>query len=803
MTALPLETLRDPRHFMAQIDAPTDAPAPGQETHHYDGAVGGWGSLKGLSAVVLREKPHAITLGEQLLRQNKPGGFMCVSCSWSKPAEPNPAEFCENGAKATAWDLTRHRCTPDFFAEHTLTELRGWPDFDLEHQGRLTSPMRYDPTTDKYIECAWETAFAEIGRELKALDPKSVIFYASGRASLETSYMYGLFARMYGCNNLPDSSNMCHESTSVGLKQSIGSPVGTIKLKDFQHTDCILFFGQNVGSNSPRMLHELQPCARRGVPIITFNPLRERGLEKFTNPQSPLQMVTGSSTSLSTQYHQLRAGSDIAAMTGMCKWLIERDDAAMAAGGERVLDHAFIREYTSGYDAFAAFCRAADWADIERETSLSRADIEAAASVYASSKAVILVYGMGLTQHRFGVQNVHMACNLLLLRGNIGKPGAGPCPVRGHSNVQGQRTVGITEKPELAPLDKLAQQFGFEPPRDKGRNTVEACEGILNGEISGFVSLGGNFVRAIPDTERMEHAWRKLRLSVQVATKLNRSHLVPGEVTYLLPCLSRIERDVQASGSQIVTAEDSTSVIHASFGEVEPSSKQLLSETRIVAELAKATLRPNPKLDWEAWTGDYSKVRDAIAETYPQWFADFNAKLSKPGGFYRSNKARKRDFSDTQTGRAMFFLPGRLSATGFSDEPGVLRLMTLRSNDQFNTTIYGYEDRLRDVSGTRDIVFMNPEDIKQFGLTDGATVGLSTQTLDGICREKHGLKVFAYNIPRGCLGAYYPECNVLVPLAHHAEESKVPAGKSVPVRIIQSRHADCASTSARVETIST
>lgn len=755
-----------------------------KKVHHYDGAVGGWGSLKGLSAIVLREKPHSVALGVELLRQNKHGGFMCVSCAWGKPEKPNPAEFCENGAKATAWDLTRHRCTPEFFAEHTLTELRGWPDFDLEHQGRLTSPMRYDPKTDKYVPCDWEEAFAEIGYELKGLNPKSVVFYASGRASLETSYMYSLFARMYGCNNLPDSSNMCHESTSVGLKQALGAPVGTVKLEDFEHTDCILFFGQNVGSNSPRMLHELQPCARRGVPIITFNPLRERGLEEFTNPQSPLQMVTGSSTSISTQYHQLRAGSDTAAMTGMCKYLIECDDAAVAADKPPVIDHSFIREYTSGFEEFAAYCRAAKWSEIEAETLLSRADIEAAAETYANAKAAIVVYGMGLTQHRLGVQNVHMVCNLLLLRGNIGKPGAGACPVRGHSNVQGQRTVGITEKPELAPLDKLATQFGFEPPREKGRNTVEACEGILNGEVRGFISLGGNFVRAIPDTDRMEEAWRKLRLSVQIATKLNRSHLVPGEVTFLLPCLSRIERDVQTGGPQIVTMEDSTSVIHPSRGDVEPSSPDLLSETTIVAGLAKATLEPNPKLDWTAWVADYAKVRDAIAETYPQWFADFNAKLKKPGGFYRANKARKRDFSDTKTGRAMFFPPKHLSATGFADEPGLLRLMTLRSNDQFNTTIYGYEDRLRDVSGTRDVVFMNPLDIHRFGLVDGQIIGLSTQADDAVKREKRGLKVFAYGVPPGCIGAYYPECNVLVPLSHHAEESKVPAGKSVPVRII-------------------
>jgi molybdopterin-dependent oxidoreductase alpha subunit len=770
---------------MSTPDTLAEPPVVDAPIHHYDGAVGGWGSLKGLTAVVVREKPMPVTLGEELLRQNKQDGFMCVSCAWAKPEKPNPAEFCENGAKATAWDLTRHRCTPEFFAEHTLTELRSWPDFDLEHQGRLTAPMRYDATIDKYVPCQWEDAFSEIGRELKALQPKSVVFYASGRASLETSYMYGLLARMYGCNNLPDSSNMCHESTSVGLKQALGAPVGTIKLEDFEHTDCILFFGQNVGSNSPRMLHELQPCAKRGVPIITFNPLRERGLEQFTNPQSPLQMVTGSSTSISTQYYQPRPGSDIAVMTGMCKWLIERDDAAVDAGGTRVLDHEFIATYTSGFEDFAAFCRSAEWTAIENETSLSRADIETAAETYAKAKAVILVYGMGLTQHRFGVQNVHMACNLLLLRGNIGKPGAGPCPVRGHSNVQGQRTVGITEKPELAPLDKLASQFGFEPPREKGLNTVEACEGLLKGEVRGFISLGGNFVRAIPDSVRMEKAWSSLRLSVQIATKLNRSHLIPGEVTYLLPCLSRIERDVQASGPQTVTMEDSTSVIHPSVGDVEPSSNDLLSEAKIVAEIAKAVLPVNPKLDWTVWTADYAKVRNAIAESYPQWFKNFNARLGELGGFYRNNKARQRDFSDTKTGLAMFIPPTQLSATGFADAPGLLRLMTLRSNDQFNTTIYGYDDRLRDVSGTRDVLFMNPADIAAFGLKEGNEVGLSTSAEDGLIREKHGLRVFSYDIPRGCVGAYYPECNVLVPVGHYAEESKVPAAKSVPVRIVQ------------------
>ena len=766
---------------MTVADGTDTSAGHGLDTHHYDGAVGGWGSLKGLSAVSLREQPNPVTLSAQLLRQNKQDGFVCVSCAWAKPEPASVVEFCENGAKATAWDLTRHRCTPAFFAAHTLSELRTWKDFDLEHQGRLTAPLRYDSEADKYVECGWDDAFAAIAQELKALDPKSVVFYASGRASLETSYMYALLARMYGTNNLPDSSNMCHESTSVGLKQSLGAPVGTVTLDDFEHTDCILFFGQNVGANSPRMLHELQPAAQRGVPIVTFNPLRERGLEEFTNPQSALQMVTGSSTSISTQYHQLRAGSDIAAMTGMCKWLIEQDDIQ-----GNLLDHAFIAEHTHGFADFAAFCRAAEWRAIEAETGLPRAAIEQAATTYAKSTACILIYGMGLTQHRFGVQNVHMACNLLLLRGNIGKPGAGACPVRGHSNVQGQRTVGISEKPELVPLDKLASQFGFSPPRDKGLNTVEACEGILDGRVRGFISLGGNFIRAIPDTARMEPAWNRLRLSVQIATKLNRAHLVPGEVTYLLPCLSRIERDEQDGIVQMSTMEDSTSVVHGSIGNVAPSSDKLLSETAIVARLAQALLSPNPKLDWERWSMNYALVRDAIAQTYPQWFDDFNTKIKRKGGFHRPNKARQRDFSDTESGKANFFAPTGLSATGFADAPGLLRLMTLRSNDQFNTTIYGYEDRMRDVHGTRDVVFMNPDDITAFGLIDGGEISLATESADGVARKKDGLKVFAYNIPRGCIGAYYPECNVLIPVGHHADESKVPAAKSVPVRIVGS-----------------
>jgi molybdopterin-dependent oxidoreductase alpha subunit len=746
----------------------------------YKGPAGGWGSLQGLTKVMRRAGDAPL---DQLARQNKPRGFMCVSCAWAKPAEPHPAEFCENGAKATIWDLTPRRATPDFFARHTVSELLDWSDYDLEQTGRLTDPMRYDAASDRYVPCDWDEAFRGIAEALRGVDPMSAVFYCSGRASLETSYMYALLARMYGSQNLPDSSNMCHESTSVGLKQSIGAPVGTVTLEDFETTDCIVFFGQNAGSNSPRMLHQLQRAARRDVPIITFNPLRERGLETFVNPQDPFQMLTQRETRISSQYHQVKAGGDLAAITGLCKWLIEADDAARARGDPPVLDIAFIAEHTRGFPEFAAFCRGTSWSEIERESGLTQAHLAMAAETYANSKAAIGIYGMGLTQHRFGVANVNMVCNLMLLKGNVGRRGAGLCPVRGHSNVQGQRTVGITEKPELAPLDRLKELYGFEPPREEGMSTVDVCEGVLNGKVRAFIGLGGNFLRAAPDGPRVEAAWRGLDLTVQIATKLNRSHLVNGKRAYLLPCLSRIERDMQASGPQTVSMEDSTSCIHASDGERPPASPNLKSEPAIVAGIAQALLEPNPRVDWAGWVADYSRVREAIEATYPQWFRNFEARFRKPGGFHRGNKARERDFSEAPQGKANFVVPPALSATGFEDGAEVFRLMTLRSNDQFNTTVYGYDDRFRGVLGTRDVVLMNRRDMERLGLAEGEVVALSTVSNDGLARTKPGLRVTPYDIPEGCLGAYYPECNVLAPVWHHARESKTPAVKSIPVRI--------------------
>jgi len=742
----------------------------------YDGPAGGWGSLRSVAEILPREG-NAIAVSRELIRQNKTDGFACVACAWAKPANAHPAEFCENGAKATAWELTSHRADADFFIGHCVADLRGWTDYALEEQGRLTEPLRYHAATDRYLPIPWATAFAEIGAELQSLDADSVVLYSSGRASLETSYMFALFARLYGTNNLPDSSNMCHETTSVALKARIGVPVGTTKLEDFEHCDAIFFFGQNVGSNAPRLLHPLRSAAKRGCKIITFNPLVERGLERFTDPQNPIEMATRGETRISSQYHQVRAGGDIAVLMGLCKYAVEADDRA----GD-VLDHAFIAEHCHGFDVFAAAARAVSWDTIAAASGLTADAIRSAGEVYVTAKAVIGVYGMGLTQHVHGIENVEMMVNFLLLRGNIGREGAGVCPVRGHSNVQGQRSVGITEKPELAPLDKLKAQYGFEPPRTKGLNTVEACEGILDGSAKAFVGLGGNFLRAVPDTARMELAWAKLKLTVHIATKLNRGHLVPGEVSYILPCIARTEKDVQASGVQSVSIEDSTSCIHGSRGDRAPASEFLLSEPAIVAAIAQATLSANDLVPWTEWVGDYAKVRDAIAETYPTFFHDFNARMFTPGGFYKGNRARERRF-DTASGKAEFAVPVHLDAAGFADAPGRFRLITLRSNDQFNTTIYGYHDRFRGVKGTRDVLFIGADDMAEAGLHEGEIVSLVGDHSDGIARRLDGLIVHRYSLPRGCIGAYYPEANVLMPVSHYAEQSFVPAAKTVPVRI--------------------
>lgn len=744
---------------------------------------GGWGSLKTAGSILLQE--HSLLRGTRIvMHQNKAEGFACISCSWAKPAHPHLVEACENGIKATAWEITSKRTPSAFFAQHTVGELLRWSDHDLEEQGRLTEPLRWDAATDKYVTVSWDEAFADIGARLKGFEPQSVVFYTSGRASLETAYMFQLMARLYGSNNLPDSSNMCHESTSVALPLTIGVPIGTVVLDDFEHTDCIFFFGQNVGTNSPRMLHQLQDARKRGIPIVTFNPLKERGLVSFADPSSIKQMLSNDETTISTQYHQVKVGGDIAAITGICKALIEADDDSILSGSVRIVDAEFIAEHTHGFDQFAQFVRDSPWNEIELESGLTRAALQAAADEYARASAVIGIYGMGLTQHRRGVQNVQMVSNLLLLRGNIGKPGAGICPVRGHSNVQGQRTVGITEKPELVPLDQLGEQYGFKPPREKGLNTVDTCKAVLEGKVNGFVGLGGNFIRAIPETRLMEAAWPSIALTVQIATKLNRAHLVHGKTAYLLPCLGRIEIDRQGGEPQAVTIEDSTGCMHGSRGVAEPAADSLLSEPAIVARMAKSTLPTNPLIDWDVWVGDYSRVRDAIEITYPEIFRNFNARMWTPGGFRRPVPASNRVWK-TATGKANFIVPLSFDENPDMPEFGadVLRLMTMRSDDQFNTSIYTLNDRFRGVYGTRHVLLMHVDDISRLGFSEGDFLTASTVASDGIARSVPGLRATAYDIPNGCVAGYFPECNPLIPLWHHAEGSQVPAAKSIPIRL--------------------
>ncbi|GGB55179.1 FdhF/YdeP family oxidoreductase [Blastomonas aquatica] len=747
------------------------------DTVTYEGSSGGWGSMRGMVQTMARQMSSPGALGT-LSTQNKTGGFMCTSCAWGKPKHPHAFEFCENGAKATLWELTSQRCTPQFFSQHSVSDLRSWTDHDLEMTGRLTHPMRYDAASDHYVECSWDEAFTAIGSELKSIDPKSAVFYASGRASLETSYLYALFARLYGHNNLPDSSNMCHETTSVTLNELIGSPVGTCTLEDFEECDAIFFFGQNPGTNSPRFLHPLQKAVERGCKIVTFNPIRETGLLSFTNPQRPGQMLTGRDTDLSCQYLQVRAGGDIAAIMGLCKYVFAQDEAR----GGTLIDRAFIAKHCTGFDAFRDKAAATSWERIEQESGLRRADIEEAGRVYVEAERVIGIYGMGLTQHVHGFENIAMLLNLLLMRGHIGRPGAGICPVRGHSNVQGQRTVGIAEKPELVPLDKFAEMFDFDPPRDTGMTTVDVCEAVLDRSAKAFIGLGGNFLRAIPDQGRVEPAWEDLQLTVQIATKLNRGHLFNGRTSYLLPCLGRSEEDIQASGPQTVTIEDSFSHVHGSLGHRTPASEHLMSELATVAGIAKQTLAPNPAVRWDAWTADYAIVRDLIAETFHEEFHDMNARMFEAGGFYRGNSARERIWK-TKSGKAQFTAPEMLAATNVADEEGRYRLVTVRSNDQFNTTIYGYSDRLRGIEGKRDVILISPADIEAAGFVAGQRVRIVGDAGDGHHRQIDHFELVPYDLPSGTIVGYYPELNPLIALNHHDQTSKTPASKAVPVRL--------------------
>ncbi len=750
----------------------------------YREPAGGWGALRA-TGKALTEQGIAISGSATLLRMNQPEGFDCPGCAWPDPKHTSSFEFCENGAKAVAWEATAKRCTPEFFAAHTVAELDNWDDFDLEMQGRLTHPMMYDATTDHYVPIEWDNAFALVAQHLRALPtPNAADFYVSGRASNEAAFLYQLFAREYGTNNFPDCSNMCHEATSVGLPDSIGVGKGTVLLEDFDHADAIFIFGQNPGTNSPRMMTSLRNASRRGARIISFNPFRERALERFQAPQAPVEMITLSSTPISSAIYQVRVGGDLALLKGMMKAIIEAEDDAVAFDRPSVLDHDFIRGHTVGFQALVAELRATNWEDIARHAGLSRSEITEAANVYMQADNTILVYGMGITQHRYGTQTVQQLANLLLLRGNIGRPGAGLCPVRGHSNVQGDRTVGITEIPKQDFLDRLEHRFGFKPPAAHGHNVVTALEAMQRGESKVFIALGGNFAAAIPDWQTTRTALRSLDLTVMISTKLNRSHLVHGREALILPCLGRTEIDMQDGGPQSITVEDSMSMVHASAGRNHPASQHLRSEPAIVAGLARATLGAQSKVDWESMIANYDVIRDAIEAVFPI-FQAYNQRIRVPGGFHLTSTARERIWA-TETGRANFIVFPGMTEDQCQGDPNALWLTTMRSHDQYNTTLYSRSDRYRGVFGQRDVVFLNPREMAKRDFAAGDRVDLVTLSNDGKERTVRGFKIVEYRLPDGCCGAYYPETNSLVPLYAHDPRSFTPSSKAVPIRLVRS-----------------
>jgi molybdopterin-dependent oxidoreductase alpha subunit len=761
--------------------------APGR-IQAYPHAAAGWGAVKQVAVNLVREK---VSVGHlpALLSQNQPGGFDCPGCAWPDRAAGASFAFCENGVKAVAAEATSKRVGAEFFATHSVSALLEQSDYALEQHGRLTVPLEYDPASDHYRPITWERAFAAIAEHLHALpDPNQAAFYTSGRTANEAAFLFQLFVRMYGTNNFPDCSNMCHEPTSRGLPGTVGVGKGTVTLDDFEQADLLLIFGQNPATNHPRMLGELRACARRGASIVSINPLRERGLERFTSPTHASEMLGHGSTTISSLFIQPQLGGDFALIKGIAKRLLELDDAARAAGKASLLDREFLDQHTSGFAAFEQDLRAQDWAPLLEESGVPRAQIEQLAELYSRSRNVISTWGMGLTQHKGAVATIQLLSNLMMMRGNIGRPGAGLCPVRGHSNVQGDRTMGIEEKPASAFLDRLAQVFDFDPPRQHGYDTVASIQAMLDGQVKVLVALGGNFAMATPDTPRCFAALRSCALTVQIATKLNRSHLVHGQAALLLPTLGRTEIDLQHGVAQGISVEDSMSMVHLSYGQNTPASSALLSETMIVARMADATLG-HDKVDWLGYAGDYARIRDAIAQVLDD-FHDFNQRVAQPGGFHLKVASRQREWR-TASGKAQFIVHPLATDTPIQRARALhgkrlMVLMTARSHDQYNTTIYGMDDRYRGVFGLRRVLFIHREDLAMLGLARGEWVDLHSVWDDGIERRAERFLLVEYDIPRGCLGAYFPETNVLLPLHSTADGAGTPTAKSIPVLLERS-----------------
>ncbi|MCP2049335.1 UNVERIFIED_ORG: molybdopterin-dependent oxidoreductase alpha subunit [Paenarthrobacter nicotinovorans] len=722
---------------------------------------------------------------QTLLAVNQLDGFDCMGCAWPEHEKRNAAEFCENGAKAVAEEATRRRVTPEFFAKYSVEELKTRDDYWLGQQGRLTHPMVLEEGATHYTPIDWDDAYELMARELRELEsPDQAVFYTSGRTSNEAAFVYQLLVRGIGTNNLPDCSNMCHESSGSALVETIGIGKGSVSLTDLETASLIFVAGQNPGTNHPRMLSALEKAKKNGAIIVSVNPLPEAGLLHFENPQHVAGMIQG--TQLTDDFLQIRAGGDQALFQGLGKYLLEAEAAGRNTPGlESVLDHNFIENHTVGLNDYLRFLEKVEWADIVEATGLTLEQIHSTGERLLASNATIVCWAMGLTQHKHSVPTLRDVVNVLLLQGNIGKPGAGVCPVRGHSNVQGDRTMGIFEKMPEAFHDRLDQEFEFRSPRDHGFDTVAAIRAMRDGKVRFFMGMGGNFVRAAPDSEVTEHALANTRLTVQISTKLNHSHLSTGRRALILPTLGRTEKDTQRTGDQRVTVEDSMSAVHASRGRLKPASEHLHSEVAIVCNLAHKLFTegnhrlPNtPKASWLAMRDDYTLIRKHIEAVF-DGFEDFEARIQHPGGFVLPHPPRDARKFDTASGKAHF--------TGNELEyikvpPGKLVLQTLRSHDQYNTTIYGKDDRYRGIHGGRRVVLINARDISELGFSDGDMVHLISE-FQGIDRRAENFRIVSYSTPKGCAAAYYPETNVLVPLDSVADTSGTPTSKSVIIRL--------------------
>ncbi|MDJ0335171.1 FdhF/YdeP family oxidoreductase [Salinibacterium sp. G-O1] len=741
--------------------------------HRETWAVGMPAILKSMGPALKDMGP--LRTAQLLSAMNQKGGFDCMSCAWPDPDHRSPAEFCENGAKAVTWEATPVTVPARFFAENSIDDMLGISEYELGLLGRLTEPMYRAKGASHYVPVSWPAAFSLIADKLNGLSsPDEATFYTSGRTANETAFVYQLFVRAFGTNNLPDCSNMCHESTGVALGETIGVGKSTIAYDDFGKSDLIIVMGQNPGTNHPRMLTALEDAKRNGATIIGVNPLPEAGLIRYKNPQK-VRGIIGRGTELADQYLQIRSGGDMALLQATSRRVL---DAEAAAPGT-VLDHAFISEHCSGLEEFTAHIAGLDEAAVLEATGLTTAEIDEFAARYLAADRVIITWAMGLTQQKKSVDTLKELINLLLLRGNIGKPGAGASPIRGHSNVQGDRTMGIWEQMSDKFLDDLGREFAFEPPREHGADSLATVEGLRGGAIKVFVALGGNFVSAISDTAVAEAAMRGAEMTVQISTKLNRSHAVVGDEALILPTLGRTEIDVQATGAQFLSVEDSVCAVHATHGRVAPVAPGLLSEVAIVTRLAQATLGDKYGIDWVGFERDYNIIRDHISRVVPG-FESFNEDVRRKGGFILPNGPRDERRFDTATGKAMITVN---DLEHLERPPGRLILQSMRSHDQFNTTIYSLNDRYRGIKNGRDVIFVNPDDITELGLSDGQRVDIFSEWPGEPDRELLGYRVVSYPTARGCAAAYYPEANVLVPLSSAALSSKTPVSKAIIVRL--------------------